>query len=131
MGSPRQFFLSIFLFYFSKNLEKYDLSRPKVTKYWLTSWPEVIVRLYSPWKYGLPPFFFDRLPRFVDTGADDMITVTVTDSPLQSPQGGHFDVSYHRVHEWLLETKTSLGYTEDSHHKEEDTHHKPTVINIS
>jgi hypothetical protein len=33
-----------------KKLEKYDLSRPKVSKYSLTSWPEVIVVFHGEYK---------------------------------------------------------------------------------
>ncbi len=39
-----------FLIFFLKKLEKYDLTRPKVSKYSLTSWPEVIVVFHGEYK---------------------------------------------------------------------------------
>jgi hypothetical protein len=44
--TPRHFFL----FFFSKNLKKHDLTRPKVSKYSLTSRPEVIVVFHGEYK---------------------------------------------------------------------------------
>ncbi len=36
--------------FLSKNLKKYDLTRPKVSKYSLTSWPEVIIVFHGEYK---------------------------------------------------------------------------------
>ena len=50
-SSTKIFFpLDFYLFDFSKNLKKYDLTRPKVPKYSLTSWPEVIVVFHGEYK---------------------------------------------------------------------------------
>ena len=54
--------------FFQKNLKKYDLTRPKVSKYSLTSWPEVIVVFHKSTTYCYPePWsFLTVVPR---TGA--------------------------------------------------------------
>ena len=43
-------FSSIFFYFYLKKLKKYDSARPKVPKYSLTSWPELIVVFHGEYK---------------------------------------------------------------------------------
>jgi hypothetical protein len=75
--STKTLFFLNFLVFFLKKLEKYDLTRPKVSKYSLTSWPEVIVVFHGEYKgtvthtlkFSLPHRAYDGLresPRRVE-----------------------------------------------------------------
>jgi hypothetical protein len=49
VGAPRHFFFDFFYF-FLKNLKKFDLTRPNVSEYSLTSRPPVIVVFHGEYK---------------------------------------------------------------------------------
>ncbi len=49
-GEPQKKNLDFYYFFFPKKLEKYDLTRPKMSKYSLTSSPEVIIVFHGEYK---------------------------------------------------------------------------------